>query len=113
MKGKPNDPGEMRERITVFAPGNEVRKGGIVSKPGGNNSPAIGTWHAKVVYASGREFYSAHQTALEVEIEVTVRYKAQLTEQHFFNWQGKNYDITRITHTPCKTYTTIYATRRK
>jgi SPP1 family predicted phage head-tail adaptor len=113
MKGKVNDPGEFRERITVFAPGTEVRKGGIVSKPSGSNAPSIGTWYAKVVYLTGREFYSANQTALEVEVEVTVRYKKQLTEQHFFNWQGKNYDITRITHSPCKSHTTIYATRRK
>lgn len=113
MKPKVYDPGEMRERITVFAPGTEVRKGGIVTKPSGSNSPNIGTWYAKVVHLSGREFYAAQQTALEAEIEVTVRYKKDLTEQHFFNWAGKNYDIARIVPSPCKSYTTIYAKRRK
>lgn len=113
MREQVNDPGEMRERIAVFAPYPEVRKGGIVSKPSASNTPLIGNWYAKIEFLSGREFYSDHQTAIEAEIKVTVRYKKEINEQYFFDWQNKKYDITRITHTPCKSHTIIYAKRRR
>lgn len=112
MQGVPNDPGEMKERIILYAPGNVVTKGGIVKKNTGATSPEIKRVFAKIRHLSGREFYSAMQTAVEVEIEATIRYRTNIDTSNFFRWQNQDYDIVRVVPTPCRSYMTLFGRRR-
>lgn len=107
-----NDPGEMRERIKLFAAANIVSKGGIVKKNNAASSVLIKEVFAKIRFLTGREFYSAMETAVEVEIEATIRYRTSIDTTNFFNWKNQDYDITRVVPTPCNSYLMLSARRR-
>jgi SPP1 family predicted phage head-tail adaptor len=86
--------GRLRHRIDVFAPAGSQDSYG---EPSAAESPVAASVPARVEVLSGSELFEAQQIHSATTHRVTMRWRAGLTTQNWFRWDGAQLNLLSLT----------------